>query len=178
MTTEERNPQEHTAEVVMDQRRDRTLTEPLSASFEREHREIDDGILTGVDGAADPSRRAALVDAVCALRRHIYAEEELMFPALRDAGLAGPVLVMLREHAQMWQLLDTIDQLITADGPAEELHDACHGLLDLLARHNPKEEVILYPQVDTLLDLRAASVLRRLLLEGEPPAGWRCQQLR
>lgn len=161
----------------MDQGRDGTLTEPLSTAFEREHRESDGGILSAVDARADRTGRQALADAIHALRRHIYAEEELMFPALRDAGVVGPVLVMLREHAEMWPLLDTVEQS-AADDDVPALREACASLLDLLARHNPKEEAILYPQADTLLDPAAASVLRQLLVSGDLPTGWRCQHLR
>ncbi|HVU60716.1 MAG TPA: hemerythrin domain-containing protein [Mycobacteriales bacterium] len=161
----------------MDQVREGTSTEPLSVAFEHEHRAIDEDILAVVNGPADPVRRQALVAAAQVLRRHIYAEEELMFPALRDAGLIGPVLVMLREHAEMWPLLDNVEQLAT-DGEAPALQEACSSLLDLLARHNPKEEAILYPQVDDLLTPATAATLRQLLLAGELPTGWRCQLLR
>jgi iron-sulfur cluster repair protein YtfE (RIC family) len=151
--------------------------EALSIGFEEEHRAIDRDILAVVIGPADLAGRQAVVVASRILRRHIYAEEELIFPALRDAGLVGPVLVMLREHAEMWPLLDTVERL-AADGEATALQDACATLLDLLARHNPKEEVILYPRVDDALDAATATTLRRLLVDGELPTGWRCQLLR
>ncbi|HVV77084.1 MAG TPA: hemerythrin domain-containing protein [Mycobacteriales bacterium] len=152
------------------------MTQSIGATFEREHREIDDAVLAAAEAIVDPIDRQQLSEAVHALRRHIYAEEELMFPALRDAGLVGPVLVMLREHAEMWMLLDTLDELIASDDDsADALRDACARLLDLLQRHNAKEEAILYPQVDVVLDSGAASVLRELLVGGALPVGWRCQ---
>lgn len=157
---------------------DGTLTEPLSAALEREHREIDDGIQSFVADADDHDRQG-LADAVHALRRHIYAEEELMFPALQDAGLVGPVLVMLREHAQMWPLLDALDLLLGSSDPdATELHVVCTDLFDLLQRHNPKEETILYPQADGVLTSALGAHLRAFLDSGDLPPGWICQHLR
>lgn len=159
----------------MTQAPEQSLTEPLSATFEREHREIDHALLAVNDHVIDLHR---LVDAVHTLRRHIYAEEEFMFPALREAGLTGPVLVMLREHAEMWQLLDDIDAQIAAEGAAHQLCDAAARLLGMLQRHNPKEETILYPQVDAVIDAEPASMLRQILVGGDLPEGWRCQHLR
>lgn len=157
---------------------ERTATGSLRAAFEREHRQIDDVVLAATDTAGDRYDGRQLSAALHTLRRHIYAEEELMFPALRDAGLVGPVLVMLREHGEMWALLDTIDELVGADDGGEAVAAACASLFDLLRRHNPKEEAMLYPQVDALLDAESASVLRQLLLAGDLPAGWRCQHQR
>ena len=82
----------------------------LAAVLEREHHDIDNGIeafaalLAAGEVDAEPLRRAA-----GALRRHIYIEEALVFPPLRDAGLVAPVFVMLREHGQLWRTLDALD---------------------------------------------------------------------
>lgn len=161
--------------LTVTQAQDQRLTEPLSVTFEREHREIDQALLAAADRVVDGHN---LIDALHTLRRHIYAEEELMFPALREAGMVGPVLVMLREHAEMWPLLDTLDELIAAEGADERLRDAATRLLGMLQRHNPKEEAIVYPQVDAVIDPEPASLLRQLLVGGGMPEGWRCQHLR
>ena len=49
---------------------------------------------------------APVVRAMESLRRHIFLEEQLLFPPLREAGMIAPVLVMLREHGEIWQSLD------------------------------------------------------------------------
>ena len=84
----------------------------LGGALEREHRQIDGGIeayLAGLDGTADPEPLRAALDG---LRRHIYLEEEFLFPPLRSAGLMGPIFVMLREHGQLWTSMDSVDQLL------------------------------------------------------------------
>src|SRR5699024_5483125 len=85
-------------------------TEKLSAALEREHREIDTGIeqyTTGVGaGGVDT---APLKRAMEGLRRHIYLEEEFLFPPLRAGGLMAPLFVMVKEHGELWQTMDRIE---------------------------------------------------------------------
>lgn len=151
---------------------------PLSRALEHEHREIDEVITSWADGAASGTdARAALGHAVDELRRHIYAEEELLFPALREAGMVGPILVMLREHGEMWPLLDALQDRL-AQGDAEELGTSCRRLLALLQQHNPKEELILYPEVDRVVGADAGVDVHGFLDAGRMPAGWTCQFLR
>ncbi|MDV3124116.1 hemerythrin domain-containing protein [Mycobacterium sp. 21AC1] len=151
------------------------MTTPLGATLEREHRTIDDAILRFVDAgpsAATREQHIALLDAVAVLRRHIYLEEQYLFPPLRAAGLVGPVMVMVHEHALMWPLLDQIERLV-ADRDFDNAAQQCRNLLEMLNSHNMKEERILYPQADTLPqgDL---DELAELLSTAELPAGWVC----
>lgn len=101
----------------------------------------------------------------------------MIFPPLRDAGMAGPIMVMLREHAQMWPILGTLDQCLADDVGDEALHRASHQLLALLQDHNPKEEQLLYPRVDVVVGEHASIDARELLAAGQVPEGWACQGL-
>lgn len=56
--------------------------ESLAAALEREHHEIDAGIAAFT---AAPGDWQPLARAIRALRRHIYLEEEFLFPLLREA---------------------------------------------------------------------------------------------
>lgn len=146
----------------------------LAAALEREHREIDDGLeLFSAGDEGTEQRRQALDRAIRALRRHIYLEEEFLFPPLRDAGLAAPVFVMLREHAQIWATLDALEQEVRQGGSG--LH-RCHQLVVQLQHHNLKEERVLYPQADVVLAAPAAERLRTFIETGELPPGWVCQR--
>lgn len=92
--------------------------------------------------------------------------------------MTGPILVMLREHGQMWPILDTLDHEL-ADGVSDDvLRTACRQLLILLQHHNPKEEQILYPQVDRVVGKGASVDVREFLDAGQVPADWMCQHLR
>lgn len=152
--------------------------ESVAAALEREHREVD----IAIEGfAAGPAMRdrdhRALRTAIQALRRHIYIEEEFLFPVLRDSALVAPIFVMLREHAQLWATLDSLESELDegADGAGVLL---CHQLAVQLQHHNLKEERIIYPQAEQTLPAAAAEQLRTMLVSGELPAGWTCQRAR
>ena len=149
-------------------------TESLAAALQREHREIDAGIEEFVR-AGDVW---ALTGAVRALRRHIYLEEEFLFPSLAGAGLLAPIFVMLREHGQIWTILDTLDAAVAGNAAPELLREACRRLTVLEQHHNPKEERILYPQADQALTPAAAARLQAFLASGELPDGWVCERAR
>jgi hypothetical protein len=149
--------------------------ESLGAALEREHREIDEGIEAFTAEPASARDPRPLTGAIRALRRHIYLEEEFLFPPLRGAGLVAPVLVMLREHAQIWATLDALDRELSAGDTELAL---CRRLTVELLHHNLKEEKILYPQVDEVLAEPMAARARDFLDSGELPGGWVCQRAR
>lgn len=151
----------------------------LSAILEREHREIDEGLaafVTGLKGGA--ADRVPLRRADAALRRHIYIEEEFLFPPLRAAGLMAPLFVMVREHGEIWRALGVLESSLEAEAASEQTLAACAELAALLDRHNEKEEPIIYPQADTALTAEDAGRMRVLLATGTLPAGWVCQAAR
>ncbi len=98
------------------------------------------------------------------MARHFVMEEDVLFPALIDAGgPAGPVQVMRMEHAQM-------NELISQMAAAAEIRDAqeygglSETLLIVMQQHNLKEEQILYPICDRMLATERIAVLNRLKL--------------
>jgi regulator of cell morphogenesis and NO signaling len=146
--------------------------ESLSAALEREHHEIDDGIERFSAGS---QHDGALRQSITALRRHIYLEEEFLFPALRadgDVGLIAPIMVMLREHGQMWLTLDELERAV--DNAAPNALELCHQLLVELQHHNMKEERIIYPAADQMLPAAAAARLAVFLGSSQLPGGWVC----
>ena len=143
--------------------------------LENDHRRIDEGFarfsasLAGV--AAD---RPAFDAAAEALRHHIYVEEVHHFPVVRASGLMAAVLVMLREHGEIWDLLDAITEAL--DGGDH----ATAGLLwtrlsAVLDQHNMKEERIIYPAGDDKLPAEVADAITDELERGTTPEGWTCQ---
>lgn len=125
----------------------------LSAALEREHGEIDREIATFIRELGRGSAQAdVLTAALETLRRHIYLEETFLFPPIREAGMVMPIFVMMREHGQLWQTMDTLTLLLAEGDDGRRLEQACRELLEQLHRHNSKEEPIIYPHADT--DLR------------------------
>ncbi len=161
----------------------------LAEALTHEHHEIDAGIgafAASLDAAAaggDPIEVDVLRGALDGLRRHIYLEEVFLFPPIRAAGLMMPIMVMLREHAELWQRMDRIEQLVDAQSadPAESadrrttLITTCRELLALLDQHNSKEEPIIYPRAGVDLSGKQREELATLLQTGRTPEGWVCQ---
>ncbi len=149
-------------------------TETLAEAFEREHRDVDAGIAAFTAGSP-PADRDALARAIRALRRHIYLEEEFLVPLLyqADKALAASLSVMLREHAQIWAMLDVLG----TEPDARAGIAVCKRLTTQLLHHNLKEERVLYPRAD---DLPAPAVgrLRALLETADLPEGWLCTKAR
>lgn len=152
------------------------MDDSLTALLEHEHHEIDAGIEAFLEGLAqDEIRDQELTRAVDALRRHIYLEEEFLFPPLRASGMIPPVLVMLRDHGEIWRTLDAVeatDHQSDADGARQR----CQDLLAQLGTHNAKEEPIIYPQGDAVLTDEAKRDLRAFIDSGQMPPAWVCSQ--
>lgn len=163
---------------------DGTREEPersVAAAFTREHHQIDEGIERFLADTAerDPARRARpLLSAMEALRRHIYLEEEVVFPRLPPGPLMMPLMVMRREHGELWTRMDALAEILEDDSSASGIVDACTELLSLLEDHNRKEEPIIYPHLDTDLSPQEQSLVRELLAGSALPEGWVCQALR
>ena len=150
-------------------------SETLGAALEREHREIDGGIEAFIAGLpAGKAETEPLVRVMDGLRRHIYLEEEFLFPPLRAAGMMVPLFVMVRQHGELWDAMRALDALLAVDTGADALLEACRGLLDLLDQHNAKEEPIIYPQADKVLTETASAELSAFLEMGRMPEGWSC----
>ena len=146
----------------------------LQAALEQEHRQIDGGIEAFI---AQPTDTAPLLQSMDALRRHIYLEEDFLFPPLREAGLVMPILVMIREHGEIWQTMDRVTELLDSNAPNDAVIEACRALLQLQEVHNAKEEPILYPQADLKLSFDVAARLQAYIDSSTLPEGWVCQAL-
>jgi iron-sulfur cluster repair protein YtfE (RIC family) len=98
-----------------------------------------------------------------AMARHFAMEEEVLFPAFetRTGNAAGPTQVMRMEHEQMRSLLDGMRAALDARNADAFLGDG-ETLLVLMQQHNLKEEQILYPMTDRVLEGEREALLERL----------------
>ena len=179
MTTDE--PSEQATMPVDDASaaEDMTTRAPtVSSLLERDHRLIDEGVAAFVDAARFGELRTDLLaPAATGLRLHIYLEEEFLFPPLRTAGLIPPVLVMLREHGEIWGGLDQLDRALEAGVEPDRVLQICNQVEDVLAQHNAKEERILYPAADQVITDDVVEQIRTGL-DDTLPQGWVCEQAR
>ena len=149
----------------------------VAKDLEVEHHSIDERLaefVTGLDeGEVHPEVFRA---SARELQHHIYVEETHLFPPLRAVGMIPPVLVMLREHGEIWGVLDAVERLL-ADGQPDvaSLRRECERLAAALEAHNLKEEQILYPAADESLATEDLEQVSISLVDGDLPQGWRAE---
>lgn len=96
------------------------------------------------------------------LARHFRMEEEVLFPALTSAGgPAGPVHVMLMEHAQIKELLKQMGAAVERKD-AQQYGGLSETILMVMQQHNHKEENILYPITDQILAAQKETLLAQM----------------
>lgn len=91
---------------------------------------------------------------------HHHKEEVVLFPQLVRAGMpsqGGPVGVMLHEHevgrGYIRTISDSVERAATGDQDARRaMIGAMTGYVDLLRAHIQKENMILFPMAERLLD--------------------------
>lgn len=153
--------------------------ENLSAALEREHQEVDAGLGAFLEelagGTVDSDR---LGTALTALRRHIYLEEKILFPPLRQGARMMSILGMIRGHGEIWHTMDALAASAADGADHDTLAKAGNQLLTLLAAHNKVEEPVIYPGADSDLTPEQAAELADFLKTGEMPEGWVCEKAR
>lgn len=115
-----------------------------------------------------------LSQAMQQLLRHFYLEEAIMFPPLLEAGLVMPVMVMQREHGEMWPFWERLVAACdtgTLDAAAKR---QAHNLYLRLRVHNPKEEEVVYAAADKYVVEHPDATMVADLQRAVVPVGWKC----
>lgn len=152
----------------------------LAAAMAREHDAIDavfDEFAVPPPGVPAADWVPTLTAGLRALRRHIYLEEEIVFPLLQHGALQMPIMVMLTEHGEMWRRMADLERLLARDDVDAEptrsqVAADCDALIELLVSHNRKEEPVIYPHLDADLDAPARELVEQYLAAGTLPGGW------
>lgn len=131
-----------------------------------DHRACDDLFASAEAAAAQKnwdSARTLFTRFHEAMEHHLTMEEEVLFPAFekRTGMAAGPTQVMRSEHVQMRGLMDDM-----AKAAAASDRDAYLGLSEtlnmLMQQHNLKEENMLYPMSDQVLNSERDGLIRTM----------------
>ena len=111
--------------------------------------------------------RAAFARFSTAMERHVDAEERLLFPVFeeRTGERLGPTEVMRREHKMMRDVIANMDAAL-AQQQAQRYLGLSETLLVLIQQHNVKEESVLYPMIDQLLNADRETMVERLHAAG------------
>jgi iron-sulfur cluster repair protein YtfE (RIC family) len=126
------------------------------------------------DGAGKAPRAIAL--QICAeLEIHATLEEELFYPALREAGVQSPALdKAVPEHDEMRRLIERV-RTLGEDAPPALLLDTMNELINGVLHHVADEETQLLPAAERMMpaerlaEVGEAMRKRRLALMAETP---------
>jgi iron-sulfur cluster repair protein YtfE (RIC family) len=131
-----------------------TTIRTIESAFAEDHDRLD-GLLADyrrLKGTDPEGAKLLFKEFKFGLQRHIVWEEQILFSLFeRKTGLSdtGPTAVMRAEHRQIADRLEAIHQKVRAGDPGSDRE--IDALLEVLTRHNQKEEAILYPALDRLL---------------------------
>jgi CobQ-like glutamine amidotransferase family enzyme len=135
---------------------ERAPMEEMSAIdlLEEDHRQVEE-FFDKYEELEDANDKEQLAVKICsALQVHTQLEEEIFYPAAREA-IENPELIdeAIVEHASAKQLIGEIEKM----KPGEELYDAKLKVLqEQVLHHVEEEEGELFPQVEASeLDLEA-----------------------
>ena len=118
-----------------------------------DHDRLDDLFSQYRTDRTQPSAHEAFYHFKEGIEVHIDWEEDILFPLFEErTGMLnrGPTFVMRKEHKQIKGILKKIDTQINAKQFDTQLLE--EELLLVLTNHNDKEESILYPGIDAVVD--------------------------
>ena len=114
------------------------------------------------DDAGTPHARSVAAEirtiaaALMAAETHHRKEEEVLFPAMVEAGIAQPPRVMVREHEELRAMKRRLVRAAEVDHPdSEEVAEAAGTLAGMLRDHIHNENEVLYPMAFAVLRDRA-----------------------
>ncbi len=133
--------------------------------------QVCDQLFADAESAVAKSDLAAGRDAFArfraAMERHVDAEERLLFPVFeeRTGERLGPTEVMRREHKMMRDVIANMDAAL-AQQQGQRYLGLSETLLVLIQQHNVKEESVLYPMIDQLLNADRETTVEQLHAAG------------
>jgi iron-sulfur cluster repair protein YtfE (RIC family) len=134
------------------------VTLSISDSLIHDHSVCDDLFAKTEASVAEsqwPQAEAGFAKFREAMEQHFIIEEHTYFPAFEaKTGMSsGPTEVMRSEHDQMRELIEQLSGALQAHD-ADSYLGSSDTLCILMRQHNLKEENILYPMFDEMLEAR------------------------
>lgn len=100
---------------------------------------------------------------LAAMAHHLAMEETVLFPAFetRMGSSMGPTQVMRMEHEQMRALFQDMARAL-ADANSDRFLGLSETFNVLMQQHNLKEENVLYPMTDQMLEAERDDLIRSM----------------
>ena len=137
--------------------------ETISHHLGTDHKRCDELFAQAETAVADalwPHAEQAMTAFCEAFEQHLAMEEQVLFPEFEKAtgNPGGPTAVMRMEHAQMREAISMLNDCL-ARRDADGFLGYSETLNTLMQQHNMKEEGILYPMTDRVLNGRQDAII-------------------
>lgn len=137
--------------------------ETISRHLGTDHKRCDDFFAQAETAVAATlwTNAELAMSAFCeALEQHFAMEEQVLFPEFEEVvgSREGPTAVMRMEHRQMREILSMLNECL-GKRDADGFLGYSETLNTLMQQHNMKEEGILYPMSDRVLDGRQETII-------------------
>ena len=120
---------------------------------------LDTVLKDSIKGVVDSESIAKVTEM---LRRHIYIEEEILFPTLPSDN-DKDIEFLEVQHGEVFRFLKSLN----SNNNADLIKDISKKLLDLLIEHNAFEESFIYGNFEKL----DAAFIEKITF----PVGWKCR---
>lgn len=106
------------------------------------------------------------------LQRHLFIEEELLFPLVKERSAA--VASLQQEHGRVCDLIEELQILLRREADQSAVETCSARLMGVLAAHNAVEDLGIYPDLLILLGPARAEALLAKAERVELPRDWVC----
>ncbi len=119
-------------------------------------------LFSALDGAAGARERAELfADLKRTLEVHERLEEDIFYPAARDAG-DGAAEIVDQSHEDHAEVDELIEEMSALDESDEEWFDHLYALKEMIEHHVANEEDVLFPLAKEGLEDRLAGLAEEM----------------
>lgn len=142
--------------------------------FQHAHHRVE-GYLMDFSEQLRHGRREAefIARAVEDLHQHMFIEEELLFPMVKE-GSAAAVANLEEEHGRICDLMEELHILLHREADQSAIQTCSTRLMGILAAHNAVEDLGIYPDLLILLGPARAEALLAEAERAEVPRDWAC----
>src|SRR5689334_12160606 len=134
--------------------------------LEADHREVED-LFAKAASTSGAARQQVVTKIAAELTLHAEVEEQIVYPAMRDAGLDDLVDGAEREHAKVKEL---VARLETVDAATDDVEPVLEELKSDVAHHVKEEESEAFPSFRDAVDQDELQELARRVEEAKQPA--------
>ncbi|HJR26216.1 MAG TPA: hemerythrin domain-containing protein [Acidimicrobiales bacterium] len=135
--------------------------------LETDHREVED-LFAKAETTSGAAKQQVVSKIASELTLHAEVEEQIVYPAMREAGLADLVEEAEQEHSKVKSL---VAQLESMDGASDEVDDVLAELKADVQHHVEEEESEGFPKFRDAVDQAELQALAARVEEAKQAAG-------